>query len=167
MSNAPRLSVAPQGPQALLNPTCRDIFLKYPLDAPPSSPPGREAPSVMGWGPGVGQEARRLSLYSVSRLVPSVPHVAWAGLSHQQPWGGGGSSTRTSEDGMQFWFERQPHVSICHNLAFKQEVTACLSPSCNLAVFTKALKCESCGHIHKDTSLKSRTRVCCSVLPSC
>ena len=92
----------------------------------------------------------------VSCLVPSLPCVAWAGLpspvwpgrafSYQQPWGF--KCTRILKTGMQFWLERQPHVSICHNLAFRQEATACLSPSCNLAVFTKALKCESCGHIH-------------------
>ena len=102
----------------------------------------------------------------VSRLVPSLPCVAWAGLpspvwpgrafsplcglGRPSPTSnlGGFKCTRILKTGMQFWLERQPHVSICHNLAFRQEATACLSPSCNLAVFTKALKCDSCGHIH-------------------
>ena len=111
----------------------------------------------------------------VSRLVPSLPCVAWAGLPSRVAWAGlpspvwpgrafsplcglgrpsptsnlgGFKCTRILKTGMQFWLERQPHVSICHNLAFRQEATACLSPSCNLAVFTKALKCDSCGHIH-------------------
>lgn len=70
---------------------------------------------------------------------------------------------------MQFRFERQPHISIYHILAFRHRVTAHLSPSCNLTVFTEALECENCGHTHGEHVFEEQnTRVLiCPSQPSC
>ena len=96
----------------------------------------------------------------VSRLVPPSPVWPGRAFSLQPPWGAQ-AHLALLETGMQSRFQRQPHISICHILAFRHGVTACLSPSCNLAVFTEALECESCGHTHGEhKSSESRTRVC-------
>ena len=69
----------------------------------------------------------------VSRLDPPSPVWPGRAFSLQPPWGAQ-AHPALLETGIQ----RQPHISICHILAFRHRVTACLSPSCNLAVFTEA-----------------------------